>query len=331
MARTVAIVLNWRRPQETIDCVTSLVALGRDIDVVVVDNASGDGSQATIEAALAHLVRGKGRAYRLISAGPYDRIASRAGKLDLLVVQAGDNGGYAAGNNVGLRIALARPDCEFIWILNNDTTVADGRSHDALCAKMDADPSIGICGSTVVYRSPEGLVQSWGGGTFNPVNGRCTPIGRRRRVSDPVDEDEVQRRLAYVNGAAAFVRRRFVEKIGPMTEDYFLYYEEIDWAWRAKGRFGLGYAADSEVVHTVGGTIGTDEFGNASPLSRYYFARNTLKFLARRWPIALPAAVIMLTRELVVELWRGRPRNARAIWAAFMGQPFPEQAPATPI
>ena len=303
MARVAAIVLNWRRPLDTVRCVSSLIALGRDLDIIVLDNDSGDGSLGVIESGLAAII---------------------AGRPGVAFIQTGHNGGYAFGNNVGIRVALERQDCEFVWILNNDTVVPGPASLDALCARMDADPSIGICGSTVVFADRPGIVQSLGGGTFNPLTGRCRPIGLGDPLSNPIDQEAVERRLAYVSGAAAFVRRAYVEAVGPMTEDYFLYYEEIDWAWRGKDRFRLGYAADSVVFHAVGASIGTDDFGNSSAASRYYFARSTLKFLARRWAISLPIGAAMLVREALAELLRGRWRNAEAIGLALAGQPLAE-------
>ncbi len=329
MARVVAIVLNWRRASETIACVSSLIQLHRDLDIVVVDNASGDGSLAAVKAALPAIIDADGGRYDLVQAQPLSIGTERSDddRLSIRLVQTGWNGGYAFGNNVGIRVALEQPGCEFIWILNNDVVVADGASLDALCTKMDADPTVGLCGSTVVFRARPDLVQSRGGGTFNPVSGRCRPIGLRDKASSRADEAAIERRLAYVNGAAAFARRSFVDAIGPMTEDYFLFYEEIDWAWRARGRFRLGYASGSVVLHTGGCTTGADDFGNASALSRHYFARNTLKFLARHWPVSLPIALLMLLREALVELCRGHWRNTHTILLALAGRPWERSHP----
>src|SRR3546814_6721455 len=71
-----------------------------------------------------------------------------------------------------------------------------------------------------------------------------------------IDAGFVRSQTDFVCGAALAVSRKFVETIGPMDEDYFLYFEEIDWAMRARPRFKTGFAAGATIYHKEGGKIG---------------------------------------------------------------------------
>lgn len=316
--KTVAVVLNWKRADDTLRCVASLLAIDRDLDVVVVDNASGDDSLARIAAGLEAHAAGA----TVVLAAPDQAEAWPAAGRAVLLVDSGRNGGYAFGNNIGIWLALARPDAAFVWVLNNDTVVPDAATLDALLARMAEDATIGICGATVVYGDHPDRVQTLSGGSFDARLGRCHPIGFGTTRDDPVDRAAVERALAYVNGAAAFVRRGFIEQIGPMTEDYFLYFEEFDWAARARGRFRLGFAPDAVVLHEVGATIGTDDFGGASPLSTFYLTRNRLRFLGRFSRRSVPPAILDIFLEGAREAQRGRWQNVASIGRAVVGLPF---------
>jgi GT2 family glycosyltransferase len=321
--RTVAIILNWRRAEETLVCVDSLLAIERDLDIVVLDNSSGDGSMERLGQGLAELVAGRGDDVRLVRAEPDGAIAWHRPGRTVALVDTGRNGGYAFGNNVGIKLAMARPETGYLWVLNNDTLIPGAATLDALLERMQEDATIGICGATVVYADRPDRIQTLAGCSFNPRLGRSHPIGFNQPRSEPVDRDAVERQLAYVNGAAAFVRRAFIERVGVMTESYFLYYEEIDWAWRARGSgFRLGFAPNALVMHQVGGSIGTDDFGGASPLSSYYLTRNRLRFLRRYVPASLALAIADMTREVGRAALRGHWPIVKSMSRALIGLPF---------
>lgn len=323
MTRTVAVVLNWRNASETLACVASLLAWDRPLDIVVLDNASGDGSLDAIWHGLESMPLRETARATLTRADPDGQWPiDPAAHRQILVIDTGHNGGYAFGNNIGMRIALTRPETAWLWVLNNDTRVPDAASLDALIARMEADPTIGICGATVVYAHDPDRIQTQAGGTFNRRLGRCNPIGFGRTLANPLDCAAVERDLYYVNGAAAFVRRSFVETVGLMTEDYFLYFEEFDWANRGRGKFRTGYAPDALVIHAVGATIGTDDFGGASPLSIHYMVRSRLLFLRRHFPASLVGAVLDLGLEAMRSVRQGRWRKAVVVARAAAGLRF---------
>jgi hypothetical protein len=227
-----------------------------------------------------------------------------------VLIQTGSNLGFAGGCNVGLRYALARSDCEFVWLLNNDTVVARD-SLTRMVEKMSTEPSLGICGSVLLdYVAPH-AVQAFGGRCYSAWRGRVLP-GR------PSPEGEVPSRpIDYVQGASMLVRREFLQSVGLMEEAYFLYFEELDWAMRAAERFQLGYSPRSFVYHKEGASIGTNASRwNRSLLSERFAARNRVLFTRKFYPAFVPLVLGWIGLTAIHRLLGGDFRKAREIAAA---------------
>jgi hypothetical protein len=106
-----------------------------------------------------------------------------------------------------------------------------------------------------------------------------------------------------------------------MCEDYFLYFEELDWATRAKGKFSLAFASRSVVYHKEGGTIGTkSDPMEKSFLSDYFSLRNRLVFTRKHHPVALPTVWFGLFVALANRLRRGQIDRARMILRLIVGK-----------
>ena len=113
-----------------------------------------------------------------------------------------------------------------------------------------------------------------------------------------------------------------------MSEDYFLYYEELDWALRARGRFSLAYASDSLVYHKAGASIGSSNKAASRSLpADYYLMANRLKITAKFFPRFLLSVRLMLILESLLRLLRGRGENAALVWRLARGG---QQAPPPP-
>jgi hypothetical protein len=110
------------------------------------------------------------------------------------------------------------------------------------------------------------------------------------------------------------VTRAFLETVGLMAEDYFLYFEEIDWVMRARGRFRFGYSPQSVVYHKEGGSIGSHKNRNLrSALTDFYQARNRLVFTRRYFPWLVPSISFCVTGTAVHRFLSGRWQNAAAV------------------
>lgn len=330
------ILVNWRQPDFTIECLESLLRSPLPMRVIVCDNASGDGSMGRIKA------WAEGREAYRAPEGPLARLstpplpkpidhtylgtgeaADNSSPLPLLtLIDTGANLGFAGGNNIGIRRALREPSITHIWLLNNDTVV-EPEAAAALLAEMQCDPGIGVAGTTIRhYHHPE-RNQLLNGSRFNFWSGRGVPLHGDSPAGEPIAREAIIAETDFVCGASLGVSRTFVETVGLMAEDYFLYYEEIDWAVRGSKRFRTGFAPGAIVYHRHGGSIGSSrDTARRSTLSEYYLARNALLFARKYFPLRLPFfylywSILMLRRRL-----KGQKANASAILRALRGVPL---------
>lgn len=304
------IILNWNGWQDTVECLSSLFqSTGLAFRVIVCDNASRDDSLHKItEWARCNLTSAE---LECLSRADVLGGASAAARTKLVVVDNGANLGFAGGNNIGLRLALRDPDCDYVWLLNNDTVVEPDALAKAV-AHAESNLGIGICGSTLVYYRERSQVQAFGGAHYSRISGRSVHVGAFSSLVDvPRNPGEVEAGLSYVVGAAMLVRRGFVEQVGLMREDYFLYFEENDWATRGRGGFRLGYAPQSIVYHKEGASIGTSSNGG-SALSVYFLYRNRLKFSWRFYPLWVPTVLMFCMLDIAKLVLRRRWLLARA-------------------
>lgn len=304
--KVVIVLLNYNGWRDTLECLESVLKLDHPhFQVVVVDNDSSDGSVENIQAwaagTLAADVQNNVLSSMSMPAQPKpvplevlrDADVSASSEASRIVlIQSASNGGYAAGNNHGIRFAMNDPDCCYLWLLNNDTVVRpDALTH--LVARFEADPAVGVCGSALVHYHNPATLQARGGARFNRWTATSHHVGEGAAFPAEADagQDEV---LDYVVGASMFVSRKFVEQVGLMYEDYFLYFEEIDWAWR-RGSFTVAYAPGSVVYHKEGATTGMNkkaiQFGEGGD---FYLHRNRLLFTRRNFLIGLPVVVLRL-------------------------------------
>jgi len=332
------LLLNWNGWRDTIECLESLFRSEyENFRVVVCDNGSADGSLSHIKAWATGYLDTSPRvncpSVRALVFPPLpkqirhielDRLQVESGHIpaeetwDLALVDIGGNLGFAGGNNVGLRLSL-NLEFEYVWVLNNDTVVAS-RALSALVERMQSSPAAGICGSTLLYYDNPGKVQAWGGGYYCKWIGLPWHQGRLKKASDPINRDRAERRMNYIVGASMLVSRKFLLEVGLMCEDYFLYFEEIDWTLRGKGKYGLAYAPDSIVYHKVGGSIGTSSNPRKKSFAcDYYNVRNRLLFTRRYFPGALPTVYLSLGCAILVRLLLGQWERAWMIARLLFG------------
>lgn len=331
MSATAIILVNWNGATDTIECLESLLRLeAGDFRIIVVDNGSTDGSVERI----ADWAAGPARRY---AAPVWERLPKTRARApsfvrltassdmaaptaDITLIEAGANLGFAAANNLGMSFASADPDTRHYWLLNNDTVVApDALTH--LCDRMAADAGIGMLGARLMFYGEPDIVQGIAGG-FSLARARGFHHGLGLSLAKLPKPDEIERTMAYVPGAAMFVRRELVDRIGGMHEGYFLYFEEIDWARRLPPGQRLAVATDAVIWHKEGGTIGSATRGRASDTSLYYLHAGLLRFYVRHYPVLLPLAIARLLREAAGHLRRKDGAAARVILRALRDVPL---------
>ena len=236
------VILNYRTSSLTIDCLHSLADEVQSLPgtkVAVVDNDSGDRSLEEIQAA--------------VTANNWSDWVS--------VKASGRNGGYAFGNNAAIRPALAGnnpPD--YILLLNPDTTVRP-LALKTLLEFMVANPQVGIAGSRL--EEPDGTPQCsafrfhtfWSEIDSSMRLGLVSQLLAKWVIAPEVSE--VAHVTDWVAGASMIIRRQVFADIGLLDEDYFMYYEELDFCFQAqRAGWSCWYVPDSRVVHFVGQSSG---------------------------------------------------------------------------
>jgi GT2 family glycosyltransferase len=290
------IIVNYRTAGLVVECLRSLaaeVAAEPDCRVVVVDNASGDGSAEAI-----------GRAVEENGWGAWVELQP-----------LGQNRGFAAGNNHALRPLLAAPrPPDHVLLLNPDTVVRPGAVRE-LAAFLEARPDVGLAGSRL--EDPDGTPQrsafrfhtaasEFEGGLRLGLVSRLL----RRRVVAPPPRPEPHP-ADWVAGASLLVRRAVFESVGLLDEGYFLYFEEVDFCRRARAAgWPCWYVPASRVVHLVGQSSGVTD-GKRPPrrVPRYWFDSRRRYFRKNHGrPYALLADAAWV---LGFSLWRLRRRIQR--------------------
>jgi GT2 family glycosyltransferase len=332
------ILVNFNSWCDTVECLESLCRLDyNDVTIVVVDNGSSDESLRNIQnwCAGRYDIRASRRDgpslfvfpphQKPISCVIYDCGQAETGgdsAIDarIVLVRNPVNSGFAGGCNVGIRYALSRNDAAFVWLLNNDTVVHPGALR-ALVKRMADRPDCGMCGSTLLFYDRPDRVQAYGGGRYIALLGLSWHIGFMRKFVQPPSPQRAERYMNYVVGASLFVRSSFLEEIGLMNEEYFLFFEEVDWAFRSRRRYGIAYAPDSIVYHKIGRSIGT----SSNPLKKsnscdYYNLRNRIKFSRNHAPWALPGVYAVLAMAVVLRLCLGRWHQARIALSIMLGK-----------
>lgn len=345
------ILLNYNGWKDTVECLESLFRINEPtFRVIVCDNASPDGSMEKIRSwADGKLpVRAENPELKEFSepncSKPvpyilYDRAEAENGgdpakekktflpekTPPLILIQNGKNLGFAGGNNTGVRYALKLPSIRYFWILNNDTVVRND-SLSGLVRTADAHEKdrIGLFGSKLLHYYEPGLLQGVGG-LYNPIFATNNKMGYNEK--DHGQYDNVESRADYVIGASMFVTRDFLADVGLMSEEYFLYYEELDWQKRAERKgWRSGFAHASVVYHKEGRSIGTSKSGTKrSAISDYYQLKNRLLFTKKYYPFLYWIVALSFLAVIANRVLRGQFDRLPAAWNALLQKKYPER------
>lgn len=223
---------------------------------------------------------------------------------------AAQNLGYAGGINVWIDRLLPIPVWKGFWILNPDAEP----EPDALRALVEraVAGNKGMVGSTIVPSTNRNCVHCRAGHRWRKLRTNHALIGFGEPVNGPIDLRAIEASLDCIAGGSMYVTRACLEKIGPMDERFFLFYEDADWSMRAK-KYGLGYARDSIVPHRGGTTIGSARLrAERSRLSVYLESRNHLHYVRVHWHRYLPFAIFFGCVYAITYLFARSPKNFKA-------------------
>ena len=255
------VILNYKNLEDTLLCLKSLKhALYKTCHVVIVDNDSQDGS--------------------------YEYLKEH--ETDYTVIQSGENRGYAAGNNVGIRYALAQ-GADYVCILNNDVEV-EPDFLQKLVSHMEENPKTGMAVPVVYDFTDRNIIDSAGntitiglGETKPPLQGE----NRNELPKEPVTYWD------GISGSCLLIRRDALEKAGLIPEIYFLFFEEMEWCLNVRKQgYKLAVIHSAGVYHKGSATLKKTGIN-----SKYYLARNQVLFV-RRNGTTFDLCLFLLTKGL---------------------------------
>jgi hypothetical protein len=279
------IVVNWNLKDITLECLDSIFQLTYpNFRVIVVDNASQDGSPAAI--------------------------AERYPQLEQIINPI--NEGFGKAFNKGIVRALEQ-GAEYILLMNNDAWIEPAGLEKLLC---HMDSGIGMLAPVIYYARNPDIVWS-AGGNFNSLTLEIRQIGEDAiqllRGSSTLSVD-------FVTACVVFLPRLTFERVGLFDERFHAYYEDMDFAQRVK-RFGLKVRVvlDTHAWHKISMSSG----GSHTPNERYWMARSSIRYFSKhsRWwqrPVIVGyrfGSALKMTLRLVLEK---KYSSARAYWQGLM-------------
>jgi GT2 family glycosyltransferase len=214
---------------------------------------------------------------------------------DVIFIRSDANLGFAGGNNLGIKAATG----DYYFLVNNDTEFTNGLT-ETLVNVLDKNPSVAIVSPKIKYFQQPEMIQYVG---FTPMNyytcaNKC--VGQFEQ--DKGQYDHLTTPTGFCHGAAMMLRREAVDKAGLMAENYFLYYEEMDWNDRIKrAGYETWVCTDALIYHKESVSV-----GQKSALKEYFMNRNRILFMRRnapffkRWFFYLYFVLLVTPRNILV-------------------------------
>jgi len=268
VAEIAVVVLNWNNAPETEACLRSLgTTRNCSLSVLVVDNGSTDASAALI----------------------------RAHWPEVGLLRTGNNLGYAAGNNVGIRSAVAR-GADYVFVINNDARVAED-TLERLVRAAEAHPQAAFLGPCIYHVERPDTIQSCGMDLDHLWRSQPRTEAPRNASQEVVD-------VPCLSGAALLLRASALEAIGLLDDSLFMYREDVDWCLRARRHGFRVLCVPAARAWHRSHVARQDQL----PRITYYMTRNSLRLLCKH--AASPIRfLLLLGRYLVTAVsWSVRPR-----------------------
>lgn len=279
------VIINYKTPDMTIDCLSSLLPelQGKNYQVIVVDNHSLDDSVQRIQQWI-------------------DNTETK----QVTLVASDHNGGFAAGNNIGISAVAA----EHYLLLNSDTLVRAG-AITMLLETLVNNPGTGLIGPRLEW--PDGSPQESCFNQHSPVSefvhaAKTGPLSRLLKkfvVAKPVQN--TQSESGWISFACVMIRQPVIEQIGLLDEGFFMYFEDAAFCHRAKkAGWKILNNPSAHVVHLRGGSSPVkSQLQQRKRLPKYYFESRTRYFYLLYGRAGLFAANILWSVGAMISFFRG--------------------------
>jgi GT2 family glycosyltransferase len=297
MSEVILILVNYGNWEDTIECYESILKNSfRDYAVFTVDVAN------------------KNNSYKHLS----DWHDSRSEQFILL--KTDENKGFAFANNIALKYIREHALTKYVWILNNDTVI----EKDALSELYDFHKQkeekgkTGFIGSKISEYENRDIIQSVGG-YFNERSGYSILIGKGEKDTGQYDSKELK--PDYVIGASMFFHIDLLNDIDFMPEDYFLYYEDIDWCITAKKKGYTNHTCTKSIVYHKQGKSTGNKYSKKTAYTelRRYMYVSYLKFFRKQYRSRMYIAYFILFKQYTGRIFRLQFKEAFVILKVIFG------------
>ncbi|MBK0379013.1 glycosyltransferase family 2 protein [Mucilaginibacter segetis] len=266
MKRVSVVTINFNQDQITEELLISIAETNtyEDIEIIVVDNGS--------------------------TVNPIPKWTLKF--PDVKFIRSEINLGFSGGNNIGIKEATG----DYYFLVNNDTEFTTGLVQK-LVDVLDTHPQVGIVSPKLNYFSDKSLIQYVGFTQVDYYTCRNKAVGRFEK--DIGQYDNLLGQTGYCHGGAMMVKRETCHKAGLMADNFFIYYEEVDWGERInKSGYQAWVRGDAVIYHKESMTV-----GKKSAFKEYFMNRNRILFIRHNAP-PLKALVFYLYFVILVV-----PRN----------------------
>jgi len=189
---------------------------------------------------------------------------------EIIYIRSDKNLGFAGGNNLGIQAATG----DYLLLLNNDTEVT-ADTIDKLVEEMAGDSTIGVISPLILFFDNPQIIQYAGFTPMNYLTCRNEGIGSMETNKGQFDNDS--RETGYCHGAAMMCRRKDLELVGNMADEFFLYYEELDWCEKfKKAGKKIWFTGRTKIYHKESMSVGKE-----SAIKTYFMTRNRMLFIRR--------------------------------------------------
>lgn len=220
---------------------------------------------------------------------------------ELIYIRSEENLGFAGGNNLGIRVATGK----YLLLLNNDTEISKNLI-DSLVAEMEENPQIGIVSPLILYFDKPDTIQYAGFTNMNYKTCRNSAIGFME-----IDKEQYaleSRETGYCHGAAMMCRKADLETVGLMADEFFLYYEELDWCERfKKAGKRIWFTGKTKIYHKESISVGKE-----SAIKTYFMTRNRMLFIRRNTSafntliFSIYYIFIACSKQVITQFLKGR-------------------------
>ncbi len=333
------VLVNYNTPDDTIECIDSILGSSViDISIVVIDNSQSNDSINKINSWVKgeylpdyntpHLIANNlsGKKPESIQLIHTDNIQNyihenknQANPYKLTIIKNSNNVGFAAANNIGIKYALQFSPL-YLWLLNNDTIIKKDSLKQLINYYDEANNKkikIGLIGSKIMFYSNPEIIQAVGD-RFNYLTTRAYHIGLNQKDIGQYDDKKLQ--IDYPYGASIFLNSEYIRTVGLMNEDYFLYFEEIDWVTRGnKKGYKTSICTKSLVYHKQGISTGKKIKKNKPLFIACLIYSNLLKFYWTHYPFLYPLPWLKLFLKMNLNFIQGNHRESKLILKILLG------------